>query len=474
MAGARMLAVAAVLASASPAHAGTTTADPLSDYVRTRLAAAGGDSARAVSGYSEALALRPDDVGLALRAYDEALLSGDWNLTLRAARRLQALAAAPAEIPVLFMTDALDRGDPATAATRIADLSAGALDFLAPSLRAWLAVWTGEVPALDAAPAGAALAKSYLDGEASALTTAAARRRGRVEAADAGIARLLVRFARDARSLDAPIDLPVLRAAMRLDPESADAAVLLAVRLDEAGRTDAAVAGLADLDADRARANEMATALLLRANRPDDALGVATRAAERRGAGWEERLRLAEVQASTDRASDAAAGFGRLLTDRRVDPAERYRLLLGRGSALAEAGDWASAEPVLRAAAAAAPDDPSVLNNVGYALLENGKVADGAMLIERAATLAPDDPAIIDSLGWARHRAGDSAGALVHLERAAALSPADTDVNEHLGDVLWALGRRREARFAWAAAAVEADATAAARISAKIAAGPTG
>jgi Flp pilus assembly protein TadD len=82
--------------------------------------------------------------------------------------------------------------------------------------------------------------------------------------------------------------------------------------------------------------------------------------------------------------------------------------------------------------------------------VEQGRNVDRArQMIERAVEQRPNDGAFIDSLGWALLRQGDTAGALKNLERAVELQPEDPTINAHFGDVLDAVGRRREAEFQW-------------------------
>ena len=73
------------------------------------------------------------------------------------------------------------------------------------------------------------------------------------------------------------------------------------------------------------------------------------------------------------------------------------------------------------------------------------------MLIARAHELMPQDPFILDSLGWVRFRRGDHDGALAHLQRAYGMRQ-DAEIAAHLGEVLWTLGRRDEARRLFAEA----------------------
>ncbi len=95
------------------------------------------------------------------------------------------------------------------------------------------------------------------------------------------------------------------------------------------------------------------------------------------------------------------------------------------------------------------PDSAQAYNALGYSLAErNLRLPEARQLIEKALTLSPDDPFILDSLGWVFYRQGDPAVALSHLERAYALR-ADPEIAAHLGEVLWMLGRQDDARKAW-------------------------
>jgi Flp pilus assembly protein TadD len=147
---------------------------------------------------------------------------------------------------------------------------------------------------------------------------------------------------------------------------------------------------------------------------------------------------------------------------------------LQRGAALEEGGDWTAAKVALDKAYALAPDQAIVLNHLGYSMLARREnLPEATRLIESASKLRPDDAAITDSLGWAKFVGGDAATAVKLLERASAGEPGEPTINEHLGDVYWALGRRIEARYAWRAALVTAEAKDAPRIKSKIETAPT-
>ena len=89
-------------------------------------------------------------------------------------------------------------------------------------------------------------------------------------------------------------------------------------------------------------------------------------------------------------------------------------------------------------------------------------------MLEQAHRLAPEDPNIADSLGWAYYRQGNPARALPLLEQAARAEEVSGTDQEHVGDVLWRLGRRYEARYAWSAAQLDADEAMEARLAGKL------
>lgn len=111
---------------------------------------------------------------------------------------------------------------------------------------------------------------------------------------------------------------------------------------------------------------------------------------------------------------------------------------------------WPAAEADFRAALALRPDQPQVLNYLGYSMVELGVNMDEALgMIERAVAAEPENGAIVDSLGWVLFQRGEYADAVGHLENAAALMPVDPVINDHLGDAFWAVGRVIEAQFQW-------------------------
>ena len=127
-----------------------------------------------------------------------------------------------------------------------------------------------------------------------------------------------------------------------------------------------------------------------------------------------------------------------------------WPILFLRGISFERSKNWASAESDFISALELSPDQPQVLNYMGYSLLERKEKLDQALkMIILAAEKSPDSYHIIDSLGWAYYKKGDFGKALLYLEKAMEIESTDPIVNDHLGDVLWMLGRKREAKFQW-------------------------
>lgn len=129
---------------------------------------------------------------------------------------------------------------------------------------------------------------------------------------------------------------------------------------------------------------------------------------------------------------------------------ENWPLFYSRAISYEATGDFTRAEADFRKALDLSPDQPNVLNYLGYSLVDRGlKLPEALDMIQRAVAMRPDAGYIVDSLAWAYFRLGRYAEALAPMERAAQLEPIDPIVTDHLGDVYWANGRKREAMFQW-------------------------
>jgi tetratricopeptide (TPR) repeat protein len=122
-----------------------------------------------------------------------------------------------------------------------------------------------------------------------------------------------------------------------------------------------------------------------------------------------------------------------------------------RGICEERSKQWSKAEADMRKALDLQPEQPHVLNYLGYSWIDQGINLDDAMkMIKRAVEQRPDDGYIVDSLGWAYYRIGNFEDAVKNLERAIDLKPEDPTINDHLGDAYWRIGRTLEAKFQWA------------------------
>jgi tetratricopeptide (TPR) repeat protein len=122
-----------------------------------------------------------------------------------------------------------------------------------------------------------------------------------------------------------------------------------------------------------------------------------------------------------------------------------------RGICEERSKQWSKAEADMRKALDLQPEQPHVLNYLGYSWIDQGiNLDEGMKMIKRAVEQRPDDGYIVDSLGWAYYRIGNYDDAVKNLERAIDLKPEDPTINDHLGDAYWRIGRTLEAKFQWA------------------------
>jgi tetratricopeptide (TPR) repeat protein len=162
------------------------------------------------------------------------------------------------------------------------------------------------------------------------------------------------------------------------------------------------------------------------------------------------QLALADLLRQQERFEEAAGVYSAALAIEDAAGRADWTLYYQRGIAYERAGRWPEAEADFKKALALEPEQPLVLNYLGYSWVEMRMHLDEAKaMIERAVELRPEDGYITDSLGWVLYRLGDYDGAVEWLEKAVALAPVDPVINDHLGDALWMVGRRLEAEFQW-------------------------
>ena len=521
----RVLAFAALASAGVPALAGRSEPSVLTVYARARIAENHRETEAALANYRAALGDSPGEIVIALRAYRAAMDGGDYSLAVQAARALDGTDVLPPDARLLLFVAAVRRRDWAEARMRLGTIRADtSFAFAAPLLAKWLdpqtapdpvetsyaaetsaltqlsgtgfadgvtrirSLWTTDPYRATSLRivAGATLAERGHRGEALSLllandrATLAARKqieRKRalpVAVGDAarGAAFLFARMAGDLVVEDAARSgIALARLSMFADPENPRNALIAAGALAVAKRPRAALALIDAIIGDPVYGDDATSLridLLEATGRSAEALAAAR---ERAGLSANDRARAGDIEARMGNHAAAAANYDAVIAD--AGNAQNATLLLAAGNAHEQNGDWAAARPLFERALVLTPDDPRLLNQLGFGLIEHGEDVPRALaMIERADRLQPDNAAIVDSLGWAQFRQKNYASAATHLERARALAPTEPEIGEHLGDAYWASGRRIEARYAWQAAREVAEGDRAIRLASKIERGP--
>jgi len=159
---------------------------------------------------------------------------------------------------------------------------------------------------------------------------------------------------------------------------------------------------------------------------------------------------LADVLRGHSRFQEAAEVYLEALSRIGTPEPRHWSIFYALGIAQERSLDWTAAEQNLLRALELSPNQPLVMNYLGYSWADQGTKLDAAVeMIQKAVDLRPADGYVIDSLGWVYYKKGDYQSALKHLERATELRPEDPTINEHLGDVYWKVGRRLESCFQW-------------------------
>lgn len=162
------------------------------------------------------------------------------------------------------------------------------------------------------------------------------------------------------------------------------------------------------------------------------------------------QITLGDLLRTLERFDEAAPAYDRAIALIGEPQPSHWSLYFSRGICFEREGQWDKAEADFLKALELSPDQPQVLNYLGYSYVELGENLDEALsLIERAVEGQPNSGYITDSLGWVLYRLGRYDEAVGHMERAVELLATDPVVTDHLGDVYWAVGREREAEFQW-------------------------
>ncbi len=161
-------------------------------------------------------------------------------------------------------------------------------------------------------------------------------------------------------------------------------------------------------------------------------------------------LQLGNIQRSRKEFADCATTYSKAIDTVPKPEKSNWVMFYFRGICYERSHQWPAAEADMKKALELYPDQPLVLNYLGYSWIDQGvHLDDGMNMIRRAVEQRPDDGYIVDSLGWAYFRIGNYDEAVKNLERAVELKPEDPTINDHLGDAYWRVGRTLEAHFQW-------------------------
>jgi tetratricopeptide (TPR) repeat protein len=243
------------------------------------------------------------------------------------------------------------------------------------------------------------------------------------------------------------------RLATFLQPQLAEGFILIGDVMAEQGNYDAAIEAYGTVEAGSplSYAAKLREARALHGmERKEEAYALLDEVAHDEPERVEALVQLGDLLRGEEEYERAESAYSRAV-DRIGDlEREHWTLLYARGITYERTKRWPQAEADFLEALDLEPEQPFVLNYLGYSWVDQNMHLDRAEgMLKRAVELRPNDGFIVDSLGWVHYRLGDYKAAVERLERAVELEPGDPIINDHLGDAYWRVGREREARYQW-------------------------
>ncbi|MFN3228685.1 MAG: tetratricopeptide repeat protein [Asticcacaulis sp.] len=248
------------------------------------------------------------------------------------------------------------------------------------------------------------------------------------------------------------MSLAVNRMALALDPAFDRSWIMVAQSLERMEQTQAATEAYGQIGPDSPFYVEAQVRLIWldqTAQRPEAALSRSRSLVQAQPASLQAVLALSELL----RTQKQTAASVKVIEDWRNQYGETaltWRALFSYGISLEADGRWTEAESALQKALQLSPEQPEILNFLGYSWIDRGvKIEEGMGLVRKALAARSDSGAMLDSLAWGHYRLGQYQLALELTEQAVQLEPGDPEINAHLGDIYLAVGRSREAVFQW-------------------------
>ena len=246
-----------------------------------------------------------------------------------------------------------------------------------------------------------------------------------------------------------------IRAGLFLEPDIAGglAALTLANILDSNGLGEDAIVVLEAIDGEapfRPLGMLRAAIALDRIDRTEDAERAFKESISRDPDDVQAHIAYGNMLRGRERFNDASEVYSEAVKRIGTPARSDWTLFYFRGISHERSKQWDKAEADFKTALELFPEQPLVLNYLGYSWVDMGMNLEPALdMIRKAVELRSNDGYIVDSLGWAYYRLGRFDDAVSELERAVSLRPDDPVINDHLGDAYWQTGRILEAQFQW-------------------------
>jgi tetratricopeptide (TPR) repeat protein len=251
----------------------------------------------------------------------------------------------------------------------------------------------------------------------------------------------------------ADVSVLYLRFARYLRPNFDLADILLADRLEAMEKFDEAIDvyhGIAKTSPYRRVAMVQAAVDEARLEKNDKAIADLREVVTSHPDDAEAWTALGDVYRGVEKFADAADAYDNAIKIRGSTSTNTWPLLYARAVSYEQSNRWPQAEADLKAALRLSPQEPQLLNYLGYSWVDKGENLPEALgMLEKARALRPFDGYIADSVGWAYYRLGRYKDAAKTLQSAILLVPGDPTINDHLGDAFWRVGRRLDAQFQW-------------------------
>jgi len=255
----------------------------------------------------------------------------------------------------------------------------------------------------------------------------------------------------DAQSAD--VSILYLRMALYLRPDLGLAQLLLADRFETLRKFESAIAIYQSIEPNSPyyRMAQVQSALdLQRLGKNDEAIAGLKKLVAVDSNDGESWVALGDTYRASSKFAEAVEAYDRAEKAIARPSRRDWPMFYARAMAKEKLKRLDDSENDIQVALKLSPEQPELLNYLGYSWVDRGRnIPQALTMLEKARSLRPYDGYIVDSVGWAYYQLGRYEDAAKTLEAAVLLVPGDPTINDHLGDALWRAGRRIDARFQW-------------------------